>query len=311
MKNQRKYDWGSNRNIAAVMHDFRLGKEHAFEVVFKELYKTMFYFCDNIIDNDQEAEDICLIAFQGLFQRCSEFDGEGNIMAFLTVSIRHRCASYAIAKGRHRRKHQEAYIEDIDTSLLDKHKGSEMRDKMIAAMKDVPAESLKVLNMLVYDEMDSAEIAEKLNISINTVNSHKHIALNHIKWNLQLTEMNRRQRIFNKYNGLCAYTGNPLGDDWQIDHMEPYFHCQMRGENPNRDENLMPSLRIVNHYKRSYGLEEFRGYMLSFHKRLKKLPKNPHTTDSIKHKEYLLKVSEVFGITVDNPFSGKFFFEKQ
>lgn len=32
--------------------------------------------------------------------------------------------------------------------------------------------------------------------------------------------MNKRQVVYNKFNGLCAYSGKPLQDDWQIDHMK-------------------------------------------------------------------------------------------
>ena len=31
--------------------------------------------------------------------------------------------------------------------------------------------------------------------------------------------MTKRERIFKKYDGLCAYTGKPLEKDWQIDHV--------------------------------------------------------------------------------------------
>lgn len=119
----------------------------------------------------------------------------------------------------------------------------------------------------------------------------------------------KRQVIFELYNGLCAYTGKPLGDDWQIDHMEPHFYCRMYSRDPNRPENLVPALRIVNHYKRDKDLEDFRRYMLTFHIRLKKQPKNPYATYPIKRKEYMMKVADAFGITVNNPFAGIFYFE--
>lgn len=120
---------------------------------------------------------------------------------------------------------------------------------------------------------------------------------------------NKRQRIYSLYNGLCAYTGKPLGTDWQIDHMEPHFYARMWQRDPNRPDNLVPALRIVNHYKRCKDLEQFRKYMLTFHERLKKLPKSPKVNKSSKRKAYMLKVAEAFGITVDSPFNGVFYFE--
>lgn len=124
-----------------------------------------------------------------------------------------------------------------------------------------------------------------------------------------MTQSKKRNMVFNRYNGLCAYTGKPLGEDWQIDHMEPHFYAQMWQRDPNRPENLMPALRIVNHYKRCKDLEGFRKFMLTFHERLIKLPKKTRVEKTTKRKEYMLKVAEAFGITADTPFSGKFYFE--
>lgn len=118
-----------------------------------------------------------------------------------------------------------------------------------------------------------------------------------------------RQEVYNKFNGRCAYTGQPLGDDWQVDHMEPPFYANMYRRDPNRIENLVPALRIVNHYKREKDLESFRKYMLEFHVRLSKYPERPRVEKSIKRKNYMLAIADVFGIGIAYPFIGKFYFE--
>ncbi|MDR2555265.1 MAG: HNH endonuclease [Fibromonadaceae bacterium] len=127
-----------------------------------------------------------------------------------------------------------------------------------------------------------------------------------------------------KYNGLCAYTGKPLGDDWQIDHVIPKKYVNHKNE-INTFENLMPSLKIINHYKRSLDLEKFRRYIATLQKRIDKLPKwiikNYYPTSNYNFKmsdkrkkifnraKYIIKVAELFGITPENPFNGKFYFE--
>ena len=114
-----------------------------------------------------------------------------------------------------------------------------------------------------------------------------------------------RQAVYDKYNGLCAYSGTPLEDDWQIDHIVPRH---LGGTNDI--SNLIPAQKIINHYKRALPLEDFRGwYLAGLHNRLKKLPKNPRTEQGQKRKDYLLKVASYFGIEQDQPFSGRFFFE--
>lgn len=136
--------------------------------------------------------------------------------------------------------------------------------------------------------------------------------------------------VYNKFGGLCAYTGKPLGDDWQVDHINSKIRhwyntvqetphtgtIQEYKEEFNRRlkdgdniDNLLPALRIVNHYKRSLDLEGFRSRMMDFHKRLSKLPKNPVSRQSIRRKEYMYQVADAFGITPEKPFNGKFYFE--
>lgn len=121
----------------------------------------------------------------------------------------------------------------------------------------------------------------------------------------------QRQEIFNKFGGLCAYTGKPLGDDWQVDHVNPaaYFRWGINRGDMNSTDNLVPCLRRINHYKRCRDLEDWRRFIGNLHERLKKLPKNTRVQKREKTKQYLLSVAEAFGITIDKPFAGKFYFE--
>lgn len=137
----------------------------------------------------------------------------------------------------------------------------------------------------------------------------------------------KRERIYNKFGGLCAYSGTPpLKDDWQIDHMIPrslmrvndreelggYINGEwVKLDSYNDENNLAPCQRIINHYKRAMEPHTFKEWRLStLHERLKKLPKNPRVERSIRHKEYLLEVASYFDITPDKPFDGKFYYEK-
>ena len=126
--------------------------------------------------------------------------------------------------------------------------------------------------------------------------------------------MTKREKVYKKFDGLCAYSGTPLKDDWQIDHIIPKaLTLQKYHEIENHDDisNLVPVQRIINHYKRALSLEDFRRwYMGGLHERLKKLPKKTNSPTTIKRKRYLLEVAGLFGITEDNPFGGKFYFEK-
>jgi 5-methylcytosine-specific restriction endonuclease McrA len=123
-----------------------------------------------------------------------------------------------------------------------------------------------------------------------------------------------RKEVYNKYNGRCAYCGKALSfDNFQIDHVIPIktIKYSLKEENEVFNiDNLVPTFSIINHYKRSLDLNDFRKLLSTLHIRLKKLPKNPRIDKSKKRKEYLLKLAELFDIKEDKPFEGLFFFEK-
>lgn len=116
-----------------------------------------------------------------------------------------------------------------------------------------------------------------------------------------------RRAVYDKFDGRCAYTGTPLKDDWQVDHIVP------KGIGGTDElSNLLPAQRIVNHYKRCLDNETFKTWLLGgLHLRLRKLPKNPRTEKGAKRKAYLLEVASLFGITPDKPFTGTFYYERE
>lgn len=102
----------------------------------------------------------------------------------------------------------------------------------------------------------------------------------------------KRMEVYGKYHGHCAYCGKVMEyKDMQVDHIKPK---RMYGSDDI--DNLNPSCRRCNHYKRADDLEGFRGLMLTLHERIRK--------------QYINKVAEDFDIITVNPWDGKFFFEK-
>ena len=125
--------------------------------------------------------------------------------------------------------------------------------------------------------------------------------------------MNKRERIYNKFGGRCAYSGTPLEDDWEIDHVHPVIRSldgSMLFKDADKETNMVPAQKAINRYKGSLGLQEFRDWFIGeLHLRLRKLPKNPRKPHTKAKKKRMLKIAGYFGITEDKPFNGKFYFE--
>ena len=92
----------------------------------------------------------------------------------------------------------------------------------------------------------------------------------------------KRQKVYEKTGGHCGYCGMKIDiEDMQVDHMHPkrrsidYEYDGGWSFEKKRSiddmDNLMPSCRTCNHYKRASGVEGFRQKMLTMLGRLNKI----------------------------------------
>jgi 5-methylcytosine-specific restriction endonuclease McrA len=101
-----------------------------------------------------------------------------------------------------------------------------------------------------------------------------------------------REKVHVKYGGYCAYCGKMITlKGMQVDHINPKWNGGTDAE-----DNLNPSCRSCNHYKREKNLEQYREYMKTLHERVSAI--------------YISKVALDYGVIRIKPFDGLFHFEK-
>ncbi len=109
-----------------------------------------------------------------------------------------------------------------------------------------------------------------------------------------------REKVYKKFGGCCAYCGQLMEyKQMQVDHYYPQCKARYyaaRKIDVHAEENLMPTCRRCNHYKRAATPNQFRKLMKTLHERLEKI--------------YILKVAVDFGMATIQPFDGLFYFER-
>ena len=102
-----------------------------------------------------------------------------------------------------------------------------------------------------------------------------------------------RQKVYDKYNGHCAYCGKPITiKNMQVDHILP-----KRLGGTDDIDNLNPSCRLCNHYKRANSIESFRDFALGgLIRRLMNV--------------YIFRVALDYGMIIINGWDKKFYYEK-
>lgn len=109
-----------------------------------------------------------------------------------------------------------------------------------------------------------------------------------------------REKVFNKYNGHCAYCGCSLSiKTMQVDHLVSVYRANYTNSkmNVNSIENLMPACRRCNFYKGANSLNDFRESLKGLMNRVKQ--------------SFVYRLATQYNMVKEIKWEGKFYFEKQ
>jgi RNA polymerase sigma-70 factor (ECF subfamily) len=164
---------------------FQQGDRSAFNAIYWHLRKPIITFCKCMVPVE-DAEDITADVFVTLWKLRAQWDSIRNIKAFLYVTARNACFNFLRQQKTKSDKEKElALILEREQELILQ---SEIETELISLIKremdELPATCRTVFSMSFLEGFENAEIAQRLNISDQTVRNLKSIALKTIKKNL-------------------------------------------------------------------------------------------------------------------------------
>lgn len=149
-----------------------------FDDCFERHYKVLCYFALKYIEDAGKAEDIVQEVFIRLLDGNFKFTDEEHLKRWLYMSVKNACLNHIKLSGIHAgilknvHSDDEWEIGDAFTNIV----RSEVYAKILDAIEELPRECKKVFKLAYLDGIDNEEIAEVLNISVNTVKSQKNKA---------------------------------------------------------------------------------------------------------------------------------------
>lgn len=150
-----------------------------FEELFRDYFVPLCSFAQKYIGDPDEAKDIIHHVFIGLWQKREEVDLSTSLKSYLFTGVHNRCLNFI--RDRKKLVHYDApqheselgdYLESRD--FLE---ASETEAKINRALDALPEKCREIFMMSRFDQMKYKEIAEKLDISIKTVETQMSRAL--------------------------------------------------------------------------------------------------------------------------------------
>jgi RNA polymerase sigma-70 factor (ECF subfamily) len=168
-----------------IVEKFRNGEIKAFEKIFNKLYPVLCAFSNKYLRDSLESEDVTQELFVLAWNQREKFESIEQIKAFLYISAKNMCLNL-IKHNNIKEKYKQTKFTEIE--LEDSFEKKLIRTEVIAHIKSsidkLPGQRKKVI-LLGMNGLTNNEIAEELNISINTVKLHKKIAYESLKEELK------------------------------------------------------------------------------------------------------------------------------
>jgi RNA polymerase sigma-70 factor (family 1) len=154
------------------------GSESAFEMLFRQHYRTLCNYAYSRISDREEDEEVVQDVFCRIWEQREKLAKLQSVKAYLFRCVHNSCLN----KIRHQKIRQE-YMEhsarenSIEVSPVTGFQLRELQDKLQAAISALPEQCGLVFKLSRYEELSYKEIATVLGISIKTVENHMGKAL--------------------------------------------------------------------------------------------------------------------------------------
>lgn len=152
----------------------------AFEKVFKSHFKSLHAYAYTIVKDDMAAEEMVQNVFCKIWERKGQLDIETSLIAYLYRAVYNESLNHI--------KHQKvrmAYQAHASYQLNQQHTETaskkvllgDLEQNLRKAMSELPEQCRTIFQMSRFEELKYQEIADKLGLSIKTVENQMGKAL--------------------------------------------------------------------------------------------------------------------------------------
>lgn len=173
-----------SKNLSNIEIKLGNGEEMNLKDFFDVYYPVLTSFASKYISNLTVCEDIVQEVLISFWEKKRSFPNIIAVKAFFYTSIRNSCLDFIKhSKVEDRYRIQNGMNDEVSESFLEEVIRKETYSKIYQEINRLPEMGKKVLLLALHDKSNE-EIAEILNIGINTVKTHKARAYKVLRRNL-------------------------------------------------------------------------------------------------------------------------------
>ena len=149
-------------------------EDEIFRNLFIDYYPSLISFALYYVGDKTIAEDLVQEVFVKLWETRERWSAVGDFSAYVYQMVRFKCFNYLRAE-KIRNEATRSFTEEVDITEINNYIAEETFRLVMNSMEDLPPACRTVFS-LTLEGYSAKEIAEKLDIAVETVKKQKQIA---------------------------------------------------------------------------------------------------------------------------------------
>ena len=176
----------TNKELLDSFLQISRGDEKMFELLFKTFYPSLCHFAFNILKSNDLAEEVVQEVFVKIWEKRQKLNITTSVRNYLFSAVRNRCLNvieHEKIKNLHNRKILEESPPETDyaSDFLDPAIAYKIEESILS----LPEKRREIFRLNREEGLKYKEIAEKLNLSVKTVEAQMGLALKTLREKLK------------------------------------------------------------------------------------------------------------------------------
>ena len=161
------------------------GDHAAFKQLFDELFHHVWLYSWKITNDKYESEDIALQSFAVLWENVQGFNSVNELKKYVYVTAKNASLNY-LKKIKTKQKYQDhlaaspGEVEEANAIEILTYRAA-LIERLYKEVENLPPQCRETFKLCYFERIPRSEVAQRLNVSIDTVNSQCRIALVKLK----------------------------------------------------------------------------------------------------------------------------------